>query len=298
MTTSTRWCRAIAGALLLLAAPACRGRLEPVARVSVAATSLSLPYPGRARLETTWEAKVPLERLGSPPVVFVHLLDAGGKVVRTFDHLFPGTWSEGPPLSDSIALWQSALAPALPPGSYQLSFGLYDVHNQRRWPLTVDGVEVDDDEYIVATVEVPPVRTSAPAVSYSGSWGPPEPIGDRQLVAHRWLSGSGRLEVSGLAGPIVLGLRLAVPAADAEGTRLVVDEPGAAATLTVRSDCAPDTWTVAPGQQRDLELTLRPPAGASGCAVDLTPNFAFVDLKSLARRAASLDLLTWNEVAG
>ena len=175
----------LAIALALVAGAGCRGSLEPVARVKVKPATVTLTYPGTALLTTTWEATAALDGSGAQPVVFVHLLDAAGKIERTFDHPFPAAWQVGAAMTDPIELWQSALAPPMATGSYQLSFGLYDVGSRRRWPLTVDGVEVDDGEYIVATVEVPPPGASAPKVAYAASWLPVEPTGDRQTFAQR-----------------------------------------------------------------------------------------------------------------
>jgi hypothetical protein len=285
------------GLLLAVAVSGCGGKMEPVARMTVASPTVTLTYPGLAHLDTTWEATAPLEKLGAPPVVFVHLLDAAGKVDRTFDHPFPEAWRAGAPMTDRIPLWQSAMAPPMAPGRYQLSLGVWDPASRRRWPLAVDGVEVDDDEYIAATVEVLPAASSGPAVVFGDGWLPVEPTGDRQTFARRWLIDRGRLEFTGLAGPIAVGLRLASPAADGEDRRLVLDEGATAADLVISSFCAADILHFEPVGRADLVLTLRPAAGATSCAVDLVPNLVFPDVGTFARRVVKLDLLTWNEVA-
>ena len=68
------------------------------------------------------------------PKVFVHLLDSGGSIARTFDHPLPGEWISGREEEYSIALYQSALAPPLNDGTYRLTVGLYD-DSGMRWPL-------------------------------------------------------------------------------------------------------------------------------------------------------------------
>ena len=287
----------LAGALTLVAALGCHGKLEPVARVKVQPATVALAYPGTARLTATFEATEALDGSGAPPVVFAHLLDSAGKLERTFDQPLAAPWQPGASIAHPIELWQSALAPSLPTGTYQLSFGLYDLARKRRWPLTVDGVEVDDDEYIVATVEVPPARTSGPEVAYADGWLPVEPTGDRQTFAQRWFTGRARLELSRLAGPLAVHLRLGTPAAT-ENLRLVPDEGVEHAELAVSSDCSDETLRIDPAGSRDVELTLRPPAGTTSCAIDLIPNYVFLDVKTLARRVGKLDRLTWDEVAG
>jgi hypothetical protein len=258
---SRRALRLAVALTLVAAAVGCHGKLEPVARVKVEPATVALTYPGTAHLTATFEATAPLDTSGAPPVVFVHLLDAAGKLERTFDHPLAAPWQAGASTSDPIELWQSALAPPLPTGSYQISFGLYDLAHQRRWPLTVDGVEVDDDEYIVATVEVPPARASGPEVAFADGWLPVEPTGDRQTFAQRWLTGRGRLELSRLAGPLAVHLRLGTPVAT-ESLRLVPDEGIEHAELAVSSDCSDETLRIDPAASRDVELTLRPPPPA------------------------------------
>lgn len=287
----------LCGLLLAAAGGACRGKMEPVARVTVAPPTVTLAYPGLARLDTTWEATVPIDALGAPPVVFVHLLDAAGKPDRTFDHPFPEGWRTGAPMTDTIALWQSAMAPPLAPGRYPLSLGIWDPASGRRWPLAVDGAEVARDEYIVATVEVLPAPSSGAAVAFTAGWLPVEPTGDHQTFARRWLIEPGRLEFTGLGGPIAVGLRLASPAADGEDRRLVLDEGSTEAALVISSECAAAPLRFEPEGRSDLLLTLRPAAGATSCAVDLVPNFVFLDVDTFARRVVKLDLVTWNEVA-
>lgn len=285
-------------ALLLAAAVGCQGELEPVARVAVEPPALTLTYPGTAEIHTIWEATAPLDELGAPPVVFVHLLDADGEVARTFDHPFPDAWRPGTPMSDSIAVWQSALAPPLAPGAYRLSLGIWDPVTRRRWPLAVDGVELGRYEYVVASVEVPPVPRSAPALAFTGDWLSVEPTGDHQTLAHRWATGPARLELTGLTGPLAVGLRLAAPTGDGESERLVLDEGAERAELTLSSDCSEEVLRIEPTRRSDLELMLRPPEGVSRCAVDLVPNFAVLDVGSPARRVVRLEMLTWNEVSG
>ena len=137
-------------ALALLAAllSACGGAGEPVARVSLAAGEIVLPHgvmvPTELRIE-------PLRELGEGKraLVFAHLLDAEGTVVRTFDHPVPSAWRVGETIVDQVPLAQPVLGPALPRGDYRLTLGLYDGGDER-WPLAGLGEEVARLEYLAA----------------------------------------------------------------------------------------------------------------------------------------------------
>src|SRR5262245_39249838 len=97
----------------------CGGPQTPVAQLTVEPRQVTLP-PAQVRpLRLTWTPSAALE--GEEPTVFIHLLDADSKVVRTFDHSFPERWREGTPVSYDVDLYQSALAPPLPAGQYRLT---------------------------------------------------------------------------------------------------------------------------------------------------------------------------------
>jgi hypothetical protein len=268
----------------------------PVARLRIAPASATLGYPALVEVAATWEPIAPLDAV-APPVVFVHLLGAAPGVERTFDHPFPAAWRAGEPTTYPIQLWQSALGPPLVPGSYRLSLGIYDPANDRRWPLVVDGEEIDDQEYVVATVEVPAEPETAPEVTFTGDWHPVGPSGDRQIFASRWLGDEGALEFTHLAGPLAVAMSLDLPDLGDAQHRLVLAEGAPSPELTVASDCTEETLRLSAWGRGDLRLTLVPPAGASSCAVRLAPNFVHLDLKALSRRSVKLDRLTWNEVA-
>ena len=104
-------------ALVVVAAclAGCRGEPRPVARLGVEPHTVRLGFPELREVHFNWQ---PMSALGDggAPVVFVHLLDRQGKVLRTFDHPFPGAWQEGVPASYDVKLYQSALAKPLAPG--------------------------------------------------------------------------------------------------------------------------------------------------------------------------------------
>ena len=96
-------------------------------------------------------------RLLSDDKVFVHVVDAGGKVVFQRDKLplnalKPMTrWEMGETLRDPY----TALVPAeLPPGSYQVLVGVYDPITGARRPATLGGARVADDAVPIATVQI------------------------------------------------------------------------------------------------------------------------------------------------
>lgn len=282
-------------ALPLLALSACGGPGEPVARLSLEpSASLTLPYPGRDRLEVMWK---PLEALDVPPHVFVHVIDQPGNVLRTFDHPFPGDWSSGREVESTIGVWQSALAPPLAPGNYELTVGLYNPENGRRWPLQVSGREVDQGEYAVARVEVPPPSAEAePEIDFSEGWLPLEPTGDRQLFAVRWLGAEGGwIALTGLSEPTTLALTLHIPRLEGDGFRLLLDEGVDAPRVTLTSECSGELCTLEGLGRHEVELTLAPPGPEGRCAVHLEPQFVFLDEATFARRTLLLEKLLWDE---
>jgi hypothetical protein len=220
-----RWC--VLGAALALV-PACRPS-APVARVRISPATVRLGYPESALVHFEWSPVSALDGAAGAPTVFVHLLDAGGAVKRTFDHPFPPPWSPGAPVSYDLELYQSALGAPLAAGTYRMTAGLYDPGSGRRWPLDVGstgGRELGRHEYSLGAVEVPRTDVgtgAAAAFAFSGEWGPPEPDPSVQVLARRRILGPSELRFAGRAG---------VPGA----LRLALTVHGA--PITVESDCA------------------------------------------------------------
>jgi hypothetical protein len=202
-----------AGLLSLLVASGfgCGSKPGPVARVRLRPERFSLAYGLDLPLRFEWQPTRPLDRLHGKPRVFVHLLEKPGKVLRTFDHALPEEWSPGRPLSYEIDLYQSALGAALPAGTYQLSFGLYDDSWGQRWALETGGPEVGRREYRGATVVVANGKGAAPRMELLGGWETTVPGTDQQILARRWLKGPGAIRVSGIEGTGSVRLLLNVP---------------------------------------------------------------------------------------
>jgi hypothetical protein len=279
--------------LSLSAALACGRPSEPVARLEIEPRSPVLPWPGRVELRSSWETTRPLAGLQGDPYVFVHLLDAEGGIVRTFDHRLPFDWQPGAAESYAVELWQSALAEPVAPGSYRLSLGVYDL-GKHRWPLVVDGEEVDDQEYVVATVQVPAVDAAAPSAAFGDGWLPVEPGAGKQVLAVRWLTEDGAVELRGLAGPTTVDLTLSVKRLEEAGFHLVLDEGTEAPAVVLRCDCLDGERTFSGYGIHDVELALTPAEGSSSCRVEIDPGFVFLHKTDFSKRSVVLERLLWH----
>lgn len=295
----------LAALALASASLACGGEpAEPVARLQVPETELTLPYPASVILDTRWELLAPLGLEERGPVVFVHLLTEEGELVRTFDHPFPGPWTPGEAVRNPLELWQSALAPPLPPGRYTLTLGLVEPAAERRWFLAFEGREVeavDRGEYAVATVTVPRhPGADGPEVHFSGSWHPPAPGSDRQVLTTRMLADEGALELRGMGGPMEVGMDLRIPTED-EGEYRVVSEEGAGEpSVIVSSDCSREPVRIAGRGGHRVHLNLRPAPGEDRCTVLFAPDYVLFDPVTFFRATVQLRRLTWapGEAAG
>src|SRR3954447_23082975 len=105
-------------AAVSLAAGCGGGKQTPVGRVGVEPSLVRLPFGQAQTVRLTWTPSAPLE--GETPTVFVPLLDGQHQVVRTLDHPLPERWREGAALTDDFRVYQSALAPPLAAGKYQV----------------------------------------------------------------------------------------------------------------------------------------------------------------------------------
>jgi len=234
-----------------------------------------------------WELVRPLPA-GTTPVAFVHLLDAQGNVARTFDHALSG-WRVGERAVDRVPLYHSVIGPALPPGDYRLTVGLYD-GKDTRFPLQVEGEELRRQEYVLAQVRVPELSASAPAFTFSSEWQAAEPGADRQSVARRWLSGDGSMEAHGLPAPARVWMLLSLP--KVEPTLRLVLEPGATqATARVTADCGVGFSADVTGD--GVHELVVPVRGPGPCRVTFDTNYAVVEMSSGRRLSLGLDQLAW-----
>lgn len=262
---------------LALGLLACGGPpADPVAKVTLEPSAITLPYGGAVETELRWQVLpgFPAEEQGL--FVFVHLLDGSGQVVLTADHPLPPV--DGDTFVDPLTLFHSALASPLAAGSYRLTVGLYKPGGER-FPL--EGNDVERMEYVVAEVTVP--ASGAPRdLRFSDAWTPAAEGEDRQVRALRWLTGVGTitLDESSAAGELLLDVRLPAPA---EGKQLLFDDGHDTPRLEVTA-CDDFAQTL----EGFGSYRLRVPMGG-GCELRLAPNFYWVDVQSFARSSLILE---------
>jgi hypothetical protein len=295
--------RAVGSAVLLVAVAAaggCRRAPEPVGRLEVTPSTFRLEFPEVRPLHLSWEPTERLPEEAGRPLVFVHLLDGSGRVLRTFDHPFPGDWVPGEPMEEDVPIYQSALAAPLAAGSYPLTVGLYRASGGERWPLEVAAPDRGRDEYAVATVEIPDAPSDAPRFDFAGDWGSVAAGSDSQVLAYRWLFGHGTIGVAGPPGRGRVELALDLPEAAAPATLLVLGDGAGTPTVTVTSTCGSEVTAVSGAGLHWVEVPVDPtqPDLEGGCEIALAPNFYLVSSGTPVRRAAELAVLAWSEGAG
>lgn len=283
-------CATLAAASL---SSACAERVTPVATLTVQPTAVALPYPGLAKLELSVQMTQPLGDAGRP-LVFVHLLDGPGKVVRTFDHEFPQQWRPGSEARYEMVLQQSALAPPLPAGDYVLTLGLY--REDHRWPLAAPGRETDTREYEVAKVTVPANGARAPMFNFSPSWLPTEGGTDNQVLGRRWLSSDGVLRLAEIPGPGSVRLTLRLPEPRAGEDDLVYAEGYSSPGLRIASSCGGQEFSISGFGSHVIEIPIQADLDGSvpvACELRFQPFSQLVEKRSLQTRAALLEGLAW-----
>jgi hypothetical protein len=262
----------------VLAGAAC-GRSRPVASLSVEPLSVNLPHPAVAPMRFRWSPTAPLGRVAGKPRVFVHVLDGGRRLLRTFDHPLPEIWTPGRPQNYEIELYQSAIAEPLAAGAYEITVGLYDDGAKKRWPLQVDGEEVGRQEYRLATLVVPAAPAPSPTFEFSGGWRAVEPGSSRQVVARRCLDGEGRIAV--LAPPSPGTVRVAASILASGGAPAV-------GRWTVSASCSPQAVSVT---GTELTWVAIPLAAAEGPACDV--RFAPSASTGAVSQPLCLEVLAW-----
>lgn len=273
----------------------------PVATLAASPEVVELPHGTFEEIELAWSAEEALGATAGEPLVFVHLLDGEDRLQRTFDHRFPGPWTPGAEVRYPVRLYQSILAPPLPPGEYTLSAGLYDRSGQR-WALDTGGERLGRGEYRVATVTVASNELEAPELVFSDAWAPTMAGTDRQVLAERWLEGEGTIRVEHGGAEGRLWLELLIPLATEESPRVWAEgaEPGIPRVL-VETDCADlqadlsgegvHELEVAVGRGTASETGEAPPADT--CTVRLIPNSTLA-VGGIERRSVVLRNVAWS----
>lgn len=273
----------------VLALAGCGGD-EPIGTVKAEPAAVRLAYPQPMPLRLTWTPSRPIESETGQLLVFVHLLSGPKQVVRTFDHLFPEPWTPGKPVSYTIGLGQSAMAPPIGPGSYQLSIGLYDGERER-WPLA-GGEEIARREYAVAQIEVPASPPPAPKFDFGPGWGALEKTGDTQTLLRRWIDKPATIAVSGVpaAGAVVVKVR--IPEVNQEGgERLLLEVGSKKPVVVLASNCGGQRQRMTGFGPHTAEV---PVAAGQTCDINLIPRFSVAQVDTIApRSAAFLEELMW-----
>jgi hypothetical protein len=274
-----------------LAAGCGGGKQTPVARVEVEPSLVRLPFGQAQTVRLTWTPSAPLEG-ETTPTVFVHLLDSQQKVARTFDHPFPERWREGAPVTDDFKVYQSALAPPLPPGKYQVVLGLYG-RDGKRWALEGLGEPVGKDEYKGFQIEVP-AQESSPKLTFSPTWLPVEAGGDKQVVARRWMADRGDVRVTGQTGPGVVWLVIQIPPAGKPEYTLALDPGAGSPSVLVQGNCGGGETNFSGSGIHEVEVALDSPPPDAPCRVQLSANFSLQFRTTAGRkRSVSLENIAW-----
>ena len=262
---------------------------EPMARLTVDAGEVELPFARNASLPLTWSPLANREDLGPTPIVFVHLLDAEGEVLRTFDHpLDLSAWKVGEDLSYDLELFHSYLTEPLNPGRYPLTVGLYELGGDI-YGLVSDYVEIDHQEFQVAEVVVPEAVEPLARIGFVGDWQAPEPSGDNQVLIRRWLGNGGRLTFENLSSPVELHLQLNL-LEEIAGASL---EGSGAVHVQLVSSCGEGAELFTAGVHR-VDLRLDPAEDSSRCTVDLEAASVWTTVDGKVC-SVLLEMLTLNE---
>jgi hypothetical protein len=281
----------------ILSLVACGPSDPPVASLQVGPDELQLPFPGVVDLELSWAMELPLDGFEGQPLVFVHLVDEQGEVLRTFDHPLEFDWQPGQMQQYRIRLYQSALAPPLEPGTYGLTIGLYDFAGQR-WPLRVDGREVGRNEYRVAEVEVEAESAAAPMFFFSPAWLHLESGVDRQVVARRWLSDAeGTIRVTDCPESGRIWMLVRIPGSETGASQVVLEDEASAPEVRITSTCGLEEICVSGPGFHEIEISLSPADKEllEECELRLQPNFKLVEEGASTQRSMALEVLAWAE---
>jgi hypothetical protein len=177
---------------LAVLASSCGGGRDDAAPVASATVSIS---PSQAAPGAPVEVQYKLEALagGTLPagthVLFVHAVDADGKVLWTDDHEPPQaveTWKPGAPSEYARTMF---VPRTTPPGPLQIVVGLYAPATGAR--VALRGESTEPRAYKVATLEVGPDPSGA-FVAYTEGWHNPE-ANETLGREWRWSKGTGHL---------------------------------------------------------------------------------------------------------
>jgi hypothetical protein len=269
---------------------ACAAPEQPVGELAIDSQSVEMSYPQAVRVALTWTMRSPLEELVGTPRVFLHLVDASGEVVRTFDHDLPRPWSVGGETTYDVVLSESALVPALLDGQYALTAGIYDGAGHR-WPLTVAGEEVRPLEYRIATVTASGSEIT-PQFFFSSEWLPVEGGTDLQILARRWLAEDGVLRLSEIPGEGTLYLRIGIPR-ESGSQELVMTDESSVPAVRISTTCGDYETDVSGSGSHVAEVPVSAEIEGNACDVSFSSNFHLLSRDNMSRRTLALEDLSW-----
>lgn len=279
---------------LAVLAVACKKNEAPVGKLEVAPVQVTLPPSEVQKVQLTWTPSAPLG--SETATVFVHLLDGEKKVVRTYDHPFPQSWTPGTPVSYDVKVFQSAIAPPLTPGKYTLTVGLYGKDGER-WALDGLGKAVGRKEYKAADVEVS-ADGYGPKFAFAPTWGPLEEGGDRQVVARRWIVNRGSIRLLEQRDAGTVWMVVHIPEERVDGYELVLDQGSTTPMAKAIGSCGTTEMSVSGPGLHEIELPVEAPAAGDYCRVLLTANFQLQPTTATGTaRSVSLENIAWVEGA-
>lgn len=285
-------------ALLVAALAGCAAEPPPVAELAASPSQIELGWPQFAEIRLSIDPGAELPGGEAPPIVFLHLLDEPGSVVRTFDHALPQPWRVGRRIEYGVRLHQSALGEPLEAGTYLLSVGLYRPEGER-YPLATGGEAVSRFEYRIATVTVAAPDARTPRARFSDNWLPPEAGADRQVVARRALRGGGagtiRFGPVESAGRLFVGL--VIPGRTEPSARLEILDGGTLPKVRIQSSCGGGQPEVSGAGRVDVDLEVPPAAGARECEISIAPNFQVTSSERAEATSVILEALSWGPSA-
>ena len=254
--------------LLAVVVASCGSARDDAAPVAAATVALS---PGQAGPGAPVEMKYRLEALPGatlPPgmlVLFVHAVDADGKVLWTDDHEPPqavGTWKPGVPVEYTRTMFVPRSTPA---GPLQIVVGLYSPSTGARVPLR--GEATESRAYRMATLEIGPDPSGA-FVAYTDGWHNPE-ASETLGREWRWSKGTGHLAFRNPMKAADLWLELDQPVPGVASPQQIEIKAGGAVL---------DSFTLE--NQQPVIRRIAVPQEAMGAAdtvdVEITPRESFV----------------------
>ena len=268
----------------LIAAALLSGCEEPEESIGTAViepAEIQLGYPGFANYQITWSpTSAPTEAAGDLRAS-VHLVNADGETLRTFDHAIDFDWASGTTEIRERMLFQSALAPPLAEGEYRLRVGLYD--SSREWAISINE----------PVVRVDKSGEGFPAFYFSPEWLPVEGGVDRQVLGRRWLRDDGVLRLGELTRPGTLWLQIGVPVAVAGEQELEFEEGATAPEVTLSSTCGDFAATYVGNGPHYVLVPIGGEPMPSECELAIDANYTLISLEDRQHRTIALESLSW-----